>query len=496
MKKFDVILVGADNEAQTKAVLYTLAGAGLYAEGDGFKSVPIDGLLETFLTGRNAASFTLIVGGLGFAPEDRTAELIAAALGLPLEYDRELAAHIDARLTFLDPRKADTYPCAKLPRGSVVLEAEGTPVPGCVIELPENTVILLPGEPDALSALVTGQLIPYLENIAGGKTVRRKLMLFGLSEEAVREKLAEFTGKLNPTLVLESKGLLHNLSIYMTAADSKTAEQMVQETLSALFDRFGTAAMGVDCNGLEEVVVNLLLYNKLRIAAAESCTGGLLSSHLVNVPGASGVFDLGVTAYAGDKKVNVLHVPIETLQHFGEVSAETAVAMANGVRELSYADLGVGITGIAGPDGGTPEKPVGLVYIAIADRKHALVRRLNLGETQSRETIRDLSTLYALDFIRKYLMSYPVPLPGSIELSVLDQNVRSAVMNSISPQPQQRPVPPAGAPAAAPQPVRQSAGPGGYAMNPGFPPGTPVIPAYAQEQNIIIERIVNERRRP
>lgn len=485
MKKIQIILVGmTEEDPRAGAILDTMMRLGLYTETDGFQSVAIGELRDAFLLYGQNAPITIIVGGLGFAPEDRAVKVIADTLSIPMEYDAEISAQIDAAVPESDPRKAAAYACAQLPKGSIVLENSTSLVPGCVIEGPENTVILLPGEPEAVSGMLKNRVMPYIENILQGKTEHHDLMIFGLTREQVLEKLEGRMGKINPTLTLKSDGLLHTLGIFGNAADSKTAESLVERTLSDLLRQLGTAAFGVDCESFEEVVVNLLIYNKLRVATAESCTGGRLSARLVNVPGASNVFDLGVTTYAADKKVNVLGVPVEVIQNFGEVSAETAVAMASGIQKLAFADFGVGITGIAGPKGGTPEKPVGLCYIAIADRNHALVRRLNLGSDKDRETIRETATLYALDFIRKYLMSYPNPLPGAVPLTQIEQNIRAAVMNTMMAARNNLPT------MAPPLPAQY---PGSYPPNSNW--GIPMMVTPAQAQQNAIEYIVNERRK-
>ena len=468
MKKIQIILVGmTEEDPRAGAILDNLQKMGLYAETDGFHSVTIDDLRDTYLLYGQNTPITIIVGG-----QARAVKVIADMRSIPMKYNAELIARIEKEGSERNSKGAEAYACAQLPEGSIVLENSVGLMPGCIVEGKENTVILLPGEPEAVSVMLKNQVFPYIEGILLKKTVRHDLMIFGLTREQMLKKLEGRMEKVNPTLTLTSNGLLHTLGVSASAAESRVAEEIVERTLSILFKQFGTAAFGADCESFEEVVVNLLIYNKLRVATAESCTGGRLSARLVNVPGASKVFDLGVTTYAADKKVNMLSVPVEVIQHYGEVSAETAVFMASGVQKLSFADFGVGITGIAGPQGGTPEKPVGLAYIAIADRNHALVRRLNLGTDMDREAIRETVTLYALDFIRKYLMNHPKPLPGSVPLAKIEQNIRTAITNAM-PTMRNRP-----------------------GANAFYPPNSNLrMPVNAQAQQLAIEHIVNERRR-
>ena len=508
MKKAELILVGMTGEPMAprrQSIIDLLSRMDLFDRNGQYQSVEIDRLREAFLLRRRDADLTLIIGGVGSRPEDRSVQEVSDALGIPLEYDNETGAKLGGASP-LPGGQARVYDCAWLPRGALLLENNIGGAPGCIIELEDSAVAVLPGNPEECAPLLQNRIQPYRSDILYGETVRHSLMVFGYTERQLAGKLKAWTGKINPTLTTEGNGLLHRIEISATARDRKTAEEITEQTMAVLFKQFGSTAFGADCDGLEDVVVNLLQYNRLRIATAESCTGGQLSARLINVSGASKVFDLGVTAYAADKKINVLKVPVEIIQLFGEVSAETAVSMASGVQQLAQADIGVGITGVAGPDGGSEEKPVGLVYIAIADKNSALVRRINLGADKDRSYIRETATQYALDFVRKYLMNYPKPLKGSVPLRELGENIRKSVLQSISagrkspvmntpgrqaapaaplpPMPGMNPQGPAGMP--------QGAQPG--VMPNSLPPAGYPAPAY-QNQQFAVERIVNDKRR-
>ena len=187
------------------------------------------------------------------------------------------------------------------------------------------------------------------------------------------------------------------------------ADAMCQPLIEEIKRRVGDFVYSVDVETLEELVVSLLKEQGKKLACAESCTGGLLSKRITDVPGSSSVFDMGCVTYANQAKEDLLSVSRETLERFGAVSPETAREMAEGMVRRSGSDLGVGITGIAGPDGGTAQKPVGLIYIALSDGEHTWVtKRSPLGRTKSREWHRHCAASQALDMVRRYLTGLPV----------------------------------------------------------------------------------------
>ena len=187
------------------------------------------------------------------------------------------------------------------------------------------------------------------------------------------------------------------------------ADAMCQPLIEEIKRRVGDFVYSVDVETLEELVVSLLKEQGKKLACAESCTGGLLSKRITDVPGSSSVFDMGCVTYANQAKEDLLSVSRETLERYGAVSPETAREMAEGMVRRSGSDLGVGITGIAGPDGGTAQKPVGLIYIALSDGEHTWVtKRSPLGRTKSREWHRHCAASQALDMVRRYLTGLPV----------------------------------------------------------------------------------------
>ena len=199
------------------------------------------------------------------------------------------------------------------------------------------------------------------------------------------------------------------MRVTANAHTPEEADALCQPLIEEIKRRVGDFVYSVDVETLEELVVSLLKEQGKKLACAESCTGGLLSKRITDVPGSSSVFDMGCVTYANQAKEDLLSVSRETLERYGAVSPETAREMAEGMVRRSGSDLGVGITGIAGPDGGTAQKPVGLIYIALSDGEHTWVtKRSPLGRTKSREWHRHCAASQALDMVRRYLTGLPV----------------------------------------------------------------------------------------
>ena len=199
------------------------------------------------------------------------------------------------------------------------------------------------------------------------------------------------------------------LRVTAKAKSAEEADRLCQPLIDEITRRLGAYVYGVDAESLEKCVVGLLLRNGKKITTAESCTGGLLSKRITDAPGSSSVFEEGVVTYANEAKEKLLGVPHDILREYGAVSEPVARAMAEGALQKSGADIAIGITGIAGPDGGTPEKPVGLIYIALSDGKNTwTIKRNPIGRTKSREWHRHCAVSQALDMTRRYLQGLPV----------------------------------------------------------------------------------------
>ncbi len=357
---------------------------------------------------RCADAFPVVIvsGGLGPTLDDVTRDAVSAAFGLPLRRDARVLSGLEAR--YRSRGREVTEPVARqadVPAGAVVLPNRDGTAPGLLLERPGGgVVVLLPGVPHEMERIMTEEALPRLRGLWSGRAdaeapiVRPGLKVAGLYEVDVQSRVADlFEGHPEWLTLLASAG---EITVIVGAPDPVRARELLRGVRARLGDHVFTEDPD---EGLEHVVARGLTESGLRLAIAESCTGGLLGSMLTRVPGASSWFVQGWITYSDDSKHAALGVDPGLIRRCGAVSAEVAEAMAAAARERSGADLAVSITGIAGPDGGTTEKPVGLVYIGLADAdaSRATKHRFPGG----RETVRMLSARNALDRIRRRLIA-------------------------------------------------------------------------------------------
>jgi competence/damage-inducible protein CinA-like protein len=356
------------------------------------------------------ADACLVSGGLGPTHDDRTVELLARAAGLELVLDEELEAEIESISRVVADRLRRPYADfahgvtkqATRPATAVPIGLAGT-APGLVLRAPTGcVVVVLPGPPGELRRLWPNALAsePMRELLARTRPPgRRVLRLFGVSESAVARALEEAGGD---GAGVEATICAREYEIHLDLVVEPGAEERGEALESALAGRLEEWLFARDERRVEELVLSLAEAQGLRLATAESCTGGMVAARLTGVPGSSAAFVGGVVAYADDVKQSELGVPEELLAEHGAVSAEVAAAMAEGARDRLGAEVAVAVTGIAGPGGGTPEKPVGRVHLHAAGPDGALARVLDLpGE---REQIRVRAAVTALHLLRALLV--------------------------------------------------------------------------------------------
>jgi competence/damage-inducible protein CinA-like protein len=362
--------------------------------------------LEAALAAGLAYDLLVVSGGLGPTHDDRTIELLARAAGVGLAVNEEMAASIEARSRKLAERLRRPYADfafgvtkqATLPVGGIASGLAGT-APAVVLEHGNGVAVALPGPPRELQELWPGVLeTPPLRRLLERATApeRRVVRLFGVSESAVAQSLESAGGEGGGVGVTICA---RDFEIHIDLLVQPGAEQRADELEQRLVEDNARYLVSRDERSTAELVVALLRERSLTLATAESCTGGLVAGRLTEVPGASAVFLGGIVAYSNDVKTAELDVPQETLREHGAVSAETAEAMARGARARLGADVAVSVTGVAGPDGGTAEKPVGLVFLHASGPMGDLARRLDVPG--DRETVRLRSTVAALHLVRR-----------------------------------------------------------------------------------------------
>ena len=357
-----------------------------------------------------AGAHDLVVtsGGLGPTHDDRTVEALASVAGVPLELDDGVLAQITAwtngvaeRLGFERSRfDAGNRKQAHIPQGAQVLGLAGT-APGLVMTIADSVVVVLPGVPSELRRLwEMAPTHPGLAGLMARAEPRRRLMLrtYGIGESHVADLFAAAGG--DPPGV-ETSICARNYEIEIDVRSAVSAEGAGRQLWERLRDDLGDHVFAADERPVAELVLEQARRRGLTLATAESCTGGLVAGELTAIPGSSDVLAGGAVTYSNRLKEQLLGVPADVLEEHGAVSAETAAAMAAGARERLGADVAVAVTGVAGPGGGTPEKPVGLVHLHVSGPDGELARRIEWGGT--RRDIRLRATMAALHMLREHL---------------------------------------------------------------------------------------------
>ncbi|MDD2955489.1 MAG: competence/damage-inducible protein A [Oscillospiraceae bacterium] len=373
-------------------------------------------LAAALQTAFGRGDLVVMTGGLGPTYDDLTKETLAEYFGSPLREDAKSLESIQAFFQKIGREMTENNrKQALMPEGAVIFHNYNGTAPGLALEKEGKTAILLPGPPREMELMYETGVRPYLERRSGQVLVSHTVHIFGMGESAVEQLLRPTISKMeNPTVAPYAKTGEVQLRVTARAADKAAAEAMTQPAVEQIRQALGNVVYGVDIGSLQQAAVQALAARGLTAATAESCTGGLVSKRLTEVPGASAVFGFGACTYANEMKEKVLGVSPETLERCGAVSPETAAQMARGAARIAGADIGISTTGIAGPGGGTPEKPVGLVYVGVWSRRHEEVLRLDLGRGQmrEREQIRYLAASHALHALWRTALLYPERTDG------------------------------------------------------------------------------------
>ncbi len=401
----DELLIGQVLNTNAAFISDKLSGAGVEVVRQLTVGDEASEILRALREGYDALDAVLITGGLGPTHDDITKKALCTFFQTDLVSDPGVRQCIERFLAQRSQPWSDASEEQTLvPRGcTVILNHHGT-APGALFERGGKYVFAMPGVPYEMEYMMNDFIVPLLRSRAGGKTiVHRTLRTTGIPESVLSARLGNIEEMLGGARLafLPSAGGVR-LRISVVDADSGRAEaraRAVEERIRAKAEEF---IYGTGEEEIEEVVGRLLVERGLTIALAESFTGGLVSHRLTNVPGSSRYLLASVVAYSNDAKRAILGVPAELIKTQGAVSEEVAVAMAAGARTVSGASLGLSTTGIAGPSGGTPEKPVGLVWIGYADRERSFARRFTMGGERVR--IKERASQSALELIRRTLL--------------------------------------------------------------------------------------------
>lgn len=360
---------------------------------------------DTLRLALGRADAVLVTGGLGPTEDDLTVEAVAQALGEELVENPQVSDHV--RRFFAARGRSPTpnvFKQALIPRNARVIPNTRGTAPGIHLERDGKMIFIMPGVPFEMEGMMRDYIIPVLRARTSGLIIQSLVLrVTGEGESAVEMRIKDLLAGTAPTIAPYAKlGEVHLRLTAKGTAEVAAAQLAAGERL--VRERLGDLVYGRDDETLEAVVGGMLAARRETLAVAESCTGGLLAQRLTMVPGSSAYFIEGVVAYSDEAKRALLGVPASWLEAHGAVSAPVAEAMAEGIRSQAGTTYALSITGIAGPSGGTEEKPVGLVYLGLADAKGVQHRRLALGAQAGREGIRHLAAQAALNLLRLHLL--------------------------------------------------------------------------------------------
>ncbi len=357
---------------------------------------------------KQRADIIITTGGLGPTCDDLTKQLLAESFGLKLvENEAEMKSLYD----YIAPGRKITennFLQAMLPEGCTVFHNNCGTAPGCAFEADGKTVIMLPGPPKECNAMLRESVIPYLRKLSDEQIVSHSLRIFGISESRIDDMFAsEMNAMTNPTMAPYAKECDCLLQVTAKAKSEAEGEAMVRPVMEHVMDVVGENVYGVDVESIEEAVMALLKKAPLTFSLAESCTGGEVAKRFTDLAGASEFFMGGAVTYTNAVKAKLLGIDRDFIEENNAVSYPVAKAMAEGIRRELGTDVGIGITGLAGPDGDGVHE-VGDVFVSLAAKEGTFVRCLHLGKVRTRSFIRRMAGNHAYDMLRRYMTGLDV----------------------------------------------------------------------------------------
>lgn len=394
------ILLGDIVNTNSQYIAKELAAIGLDVFYQGTVGDNENRLLQVFDESLKRSDIVITTGGLGPTGDDITKEVAAKYFEQELELHKESWEKIDNYFKKLNIIATENNrKQAYFPKESIILPNNNGTAPGCILKKDNKTIIVLPGPPREMTLMFEDYVKPYLLSLTNTTLVSKTLRMFGIGESSLENEIIDIINEQsNPTVAPYAKEMEVTLRITAKANSIEDADKLIKPVVEKIESRVGQFVYGEDETSLEETVAKLLVKKNLTIAVAESCTGGMVSSALIDYPGISSVFMEGCVTYSNDAKMKRLGVKAETLEKFGAVSEQTAREMAQGIAKGFNTNIGLATTGIAGPGGGTDEKPVGLVYMGIYINGNTIVKKYNFNGSRSR--IRQRATRTILNDLR------------------------------------------------------------------------------------------------
>ncbi len=360
-------------------------------------------LLAQLKEAAERSDIIILSGGLGPTPDDLTKEVCCEFFGKKMFLHEPTVEKIKTYFSTKGMKMAqNNLKQAMLPKDCVIFPNDNGTAPGMAIEKDGVHILVLPGPPRELKPMFRNCAVPYLMQFSDQIIVSHNIRTFGIGESLMAERVNDLFDAENPTVAPYAKDGEALLRVTAMARTKEEAENLCKPVINEIKNRLDGFVYGVDYTCIEEAVIEKLKEKHMKVATAESCTGGLIAKRITDVPGASEVFDCGIISYANEIKHRVLGVSEDDLNKYGAVSEPVARQMARGALKVSGADIAVSVTGIAGPDSDSTNKPVGLVYIGLADRDNVWVRELRTSR-KDRSYNRYVSASNALNMIRLYI---------------------------------------------------------------------------------------------
>ena len=362
-------------------------------------------LLKTLEESLNRSDIVICTGGLGPTEDDITKEVCAKYFGYKLELHKPSLDAVIERFKHMNrvPTKNNEKQ-AYFPKEAYILKNDNGTAPGCIMEKEGKMIVVLPGPPKEMESMFENYVKPYLSKLTDDVIESEVLRIIGVGESKVENDILDIIdSQTNPTIATYAKGYECTLRITAKAKSVEEAKELIKPMSDEMKRRFGQSLYATGETSIEEVVAKMLVENNLKIAVAESCTGGMVSASLINYPGISSVFMEGCVTYSNEAKMKSLGVKKETLDVYGAVSPECAKEMASGVAARYNTNVGIATTGIAGPGGGTDEKPVGLVYFGIYINGKVITKKYVFNG--DRQGIRERATRTILNDLRLELLN-------------------------------------------------------------------------------------------
>ncbi|WP_370838699.1 competence/damage-inducible protein A [Intestinibacter bartlettii] len=362
-------------------------------------------LLKTLKESLNRSDIVICTGGLGPTEDDITKEVCAKYFGYELELHKPSLDAMIERFKHMNrvPTKNNEKQ-AYFPKEAYILKNDNGTAPGCIMEKEGKMIVVLPGPPREMESMFENYVKPYLSKLTDDVIESEVLRIIGVGESKVENDILDIIdSQTNPTIATYAKGYECTLRITAKAKSVEEAKELIKPMSDEMKRRFGQSLYATGETSIEEVVSKMLVENNLKIAVAESCTGGMVSASLINYPGISSVFMEGCVTYSNEAKMKSLGVKKETLDVYGAVSDKCAKEMASGVAARYNTNIGIATTGIAGPDGGTDEKPVGLVYFGIYINGKVISKKYVFNG--DRQGVRERATRTILNDLRLELLN-------------------------------------------------------------------------------------------